>query len=72
MIGGYRTQFSGQFRAAARLKLVGVELDGEAVRARREEDAAALVDGEDARLAEHVGEASELLAGDRGNHLSHE
>ena len=56
-------------RPAGRRQLVGVDAQLQPVLARREQDAPALLDGEDAPLAEDVGEDGEAALGDLGDHL---
>ena len=65
VIGGEdsRESSSGQLGAARRGQLVGVEAEGQAVVRGGAQDAAALVGGEDAVLAEDVAEAGDPLAG---------
>jgi hypothetical protein len=46
-----------------------VQLEPQTRAARSLEDGARLVGGEDTRLAEDIGEASETLSGDGGEHL---
>ena len=69
VIGRARAQLAGQLRPAGRGQLVGVDPQLHAVGSRGEQDAPALLDREDALLAEHVGEGGEAALGDRGDHL---
>ena len=66
MIGGDRAQFGGQTRATRRPKLVGVQLERIAQRARLFEDAPRLLHGEGGALAEDIAEAR--VGGKRGQH----
>src|SRR6185503_3645512 len=72
VIGRRRVERSGELRAAGRRELVRVQLEQETRIPRRTKNDTALIDGVNAGLAKHVGEARQTLRGDGGNHLVHE
>jgi hypothetical protein len=67
MVGRAGAEFGGERRAARVVELVGVDPQGEPRVRGRTENAPALVDGEDAAFAEHVGELGQTKARDLGN-----
>ena len=72
VVGGHGTQFGGQFRSTQGNNLVGVQLQAETHVAGGGEQAARLLDGEDAFLAEYVAELGKLLVADGGHDVADE
>ncbi len=69
VIGRQCAELGGQLGAARSLELIGVQLDVQSIPARGGQDLTAFLYAENARLAEHVATARQLLACHSRNHL---